>query len=82
LEYRLLNIFYNRENEITFLKKFLSEELNVINNEKKHQKEIKKAKEEFNQYRYKLKLERRRKKIFRLIVLKMQNITSIDQCKI
>jgi hypothetical protein len=62
LKYRLLNIFYNRENEIKFLEELLSEELNVIKNEEKHQEWIKKAKNEFNQFRHKLKLERRRKK--------------------
>ncbi|AAM30894.1 ISNCY-like element ISMma11 family transposase [Methanosarcina mazei] len=62
LKYRLLNIFYNRENEIKFLEELLSEELNVINNEEKHQEWSKKAKKEFNQFRRKLKLERRRKK--------------------
>ncbi|WP_235283987.1 ISNCY-like element ISMma11 family transposase, partial [Methanosarcina mazei] len=62
LKYRLLNIFYNRENEIKFLEELQSEELNVINNEEKHQEWSKKAKKEFNQFRRKLKLERRRKK--------------------
>ncbi|WP_048039507.1 ISNCY family transposase, partial [Methanosarcina mazei] len=62
LKYRLLNIFYNRENEIKFLEKLLSEELNVITNEEKHQEWSKKAKKEFNQFRHKLKLKRRRKK--------------------
>ncbi|KKG60949.1 hypothetical protein DU64_10120 [Methanosarcina mazei] len=57
-----MNIFYNRENEIKFLEELLSEELNVINNEDKHQEWSKKAKKEFNQFRRKLKLERRRKK--------------------
>jgi hypothetical protein len=33
LKYRLLNIFYNRENEIKFLEKLLSEKLSVTNNE-------------------------------------------------
>ncbi len=62
LKYRLLKIFYNRENEIKFLEELLSEEVNVINNEDKHQKWSKKAKKEFYQYRHKLKLERSRKK--------------------
>ena len=62
MKYRLLNIFYNRENEIKFLEELLSEELNVITNEKKHLEWSKKAKKEFNQFRHKLKLERRRKK--------------------
>ncbi|AKB27969.1 Mobile element protein [Methanosarcina siciliae T4/M] len=62
LKYRLLNIFYNRENEIKFLEELQSEELNVINNKEKHQEWSKKAKKEFNQYRHKLKLEIRRKK--------------------
>ena len=62
LKYRLLNIFYNRENEIKFLEKLRSEELNVIMNEEKHQEWSIKAKKEFNRFRYKLKLERRRKK--------------------
>lgn len=62
LKYRLLNIFYNRENEIKFLEKLLSEELNVIMNEEKHQEWSNKEIKEFNRFRYKLKLERRRKK--------------------
>ncbi|AAM05948.1 ISNCY-like element ISMac19 family transposase [Methanosarcina acetivorans] len=62
LKYRLLSIFYNRENEIKFLQKLQSEELNVINNKEKHQEWIKKAKKEFCQYRHKLKLEIKRKK--------------------
>jgi hypothetical protein len=52
LKYRLLNIFYNRENEIKFLEKLLSEK----------QEWSKSAKKEFNLFRHKLKLERRRKK--------------------
>ncbi|KKG34165.1 hypothetical protein DU52_07590, partial [Methanosarcina mazei] len=62
LKYRLLNIFYNRENEIKFLEELLSEELNVINNEEKHQEWSKKTKKKFNHYRHELKLERRREK--------------------
>lgn len=62
LKYRLLNIFYNRENEIKFLEELLSEELNVIMNEEKHQEWSNKAIKEFNQFRYKLKLKRKRKK--------------------
>ena len=62
LKYRLLNIFYNRENEIKFLEKLLSEKLSVTNNESKQQEWSKKAKKEFNLFRRKLKLERRRKK--------------------
>ena len=62
LKYRLLNIFYNRENEIKFLEELQSEERNVINNKEKHQEWIKKAKKEFYKYRHKLKLEIRRKK--------------------
>jgi len=62
LKYRLLNIFYNRENEIKFLEELLSEELNVIMNEEKHQEWSNKEIKEFNRFRYKLKLERRRKK--------------------
>ncbi|WP_292391779.1 ISNCY family transposase [Methanosarcina sp. UBA5] len=62
LKYRLLNIFYNRENEIKFLEELLSEELYVINNEEKHLEWSNKAKKEFNKFRHKLKLERRRKK--------------------
>jgi hypothetical protein len=63
LKYKLLNIFYNRENEIKFLEKLRSEEFSVINNEKRHKEWIKKAKKEFNQFRYELKLERRRNKV-------------------
>lgn len=63
LKYKLLNIFYNRENEIKFLEKLRYEEFNVINNEKRHKEWIKKAKKEFNQFRYELKLERRRNKV-------------------
>ena len=62
LKYRLLNIFYNRENEIKFLERFLSEELKVINNEKIHKEWIKRAKIEFSQFRQELKLGRRRNK--------------------
>ncbi len=62
LKYRLLNIFYNRENEIKFLEELLSEELNVIMNEEKPQEWSNKEIKEFNRFRYKLKLERRRKK--------------------
>jgi hypothetical protein len=62
LKYRLLNIFYNRENEIKFLEELLSAELKVINHEKKRKEWSKKAKKGFNQFRHKLKLERRRKK--------------------
>ncbi|AKB51833.1 Mobile element protein [Methanosarcina barkeri str. Wiesmoor] len=42
-----------------FWKKLLSEELYVINSEEKYLEWSIKAKKEFNQYRYKLKLERR-----------------------
>jgi len=47
LKYRLLNIFYNRENEIKFLEKLQNEELNVITNEKNYKKWIKIAKKVF-----------------------------------
>ena len=48
LKYRLLNIFYNRENEIKFLEELLSEELNVINNKEKNIKNgVKKQKRNF-----------------------------------
>ncbi|AGF97545.1 Mobile element protein [Methanosarcina mazei Tuc01] len=57
-----MNIFYNRENEIKFLEELQSEELNVINNEEKHQEWSKKTKKKFNHYRHELKLERRREK--------------------
>lgn len=62
LKYRLLNIFYNRENEIKFLEKLLSEKVKVTNNEEKNQECSKKAKKEFALFRQKLKLERRREK--------------------
>jgi hypothetical protein len=62
LKYRLLNIFYNRENEIKFLEKLLSEKVNVINNEEKNLEWSKKAKKEFSLFRQDLKLERRREK--------------------
>ena len=62
LKYRLLNIFYNRENEIKFLERLLSEELKVINDEKRHKEWIKRAKIEFSQFRQELKLGRRRNK--------------------
>ncbi len=44
IEQELLNIFYNRENEIKFLEKLRSEELKVINSEEKHLKWSKKEK--------------------------------------
>jgi hypothetical protein len=62
LKYRLLNIFYNRESEIKFLEKLLSEELNINKNEKEHKEWVKTAKREFDEFRYKLKLQRRRNK--------------------
>jgi len=62
LKYRLLNIFYNRESEIKLLEKLQSEELNVIKNERKRKEWIKVAKKEFDEFRHKLKLERRRNK--------------------
>jgi hypothetical protein len=62
LKYRLLNIFYNRETEIKFLEKLLSEELYVIQNEKRHKEWIKIAKKEFYQLLHKLELQRRRNK--------------------
>jgi hypothetical protein len=62
LKYRVLNIFYNREKEIKFLEGLISEELNLISDEKTYVEWIKDAKKQFKQYRYELKLERRRKK--------------------
>jgi hypothetical protein len=62
LKYRVLNIFYNREKEIKFLEGLISEELNLISDEKTYVEWIKDAKKQFKQYRYGLKLERRRKK--------------------
>jgi len=62
LKYRLLNIFYNREIEIKFLEELLSEELYVIQNEKRHKEWIKTAKKEFYQLLHKLDLQRRRNK--------------------
>ncbi|AKB32214.1 Mobile element protein [Methanosarcina siciliae HI350] len=44
MKYRLLNIFYNRENEIKFLEELQSEELNVINNKKSIKNGVKKQK--------------------------------------
>ncbi|AKB54968.1 Mobile element protein [Methanosarcina barkeri 227] len=44
MKYRLLNIFYNRENEIKFLEELLSEEPNLVNKEEKHQEWSEKAK--------------------------------------
>jgi len=58
----LLNIFYNHETEIKFLEELQSEELDVINNEKKHKEWIKIAKKEFYEFLYKLNLRRRRNK--------------------
>ncbi|AKB50747.1 Mobile element protein [Methanosarcina barkeri str. Wiesmoor] len=46
LKYRLLNIFYSRENEIKFLEKLRFKEVEVINNEEKHLEWVKKAKNE------------------------------------
>jgi len=60
LKYRLLNIFYNRESEINFLEELQSEEFITIGNEKNHKEWIKYAKKEFDEFRYKLKLKRRR----------------------
>ena len=54
LKYRLLNIFYNRETEIKFLEELLSEELYVIQNQKRHKEWIKIAKKEFYQLLHKL----------------------------
>jgi len=34
LKYRILNIFYDREKEIEFLEELLSDELNLISDEK------------------------------------------------
>jgi hypothetical protein len=62
LKYRLLNIFYNRESEIKFLEKLRFEEPNISKNEKEHKEWIKKAKREFDEFRHKLKLQRRRNK--------------------
>lgn len=62
LKYRLLNVFYNRENEIKFLEKLQNEELNVITNEKKYKKWIKIAKKSFSDFRKELELQRRRNK--------------------
>jgi hypothetical protein len=58
---------------------FIEDIWNRCTSEEKHQEWSKKAKKEFNQFRYKLKLERRgKRKIFHLIVLKKQNITSMN----
>lgn len=62
LKYRLLNIFYNRENEIKFLEKLQNEELNVITDEKTYKKWIKIAKKSFSEFRKELELQRRQNK--------------------
>ena len=62
LKYRLLNVFYNRESELKLLKWLQCEELNVIKNEKKRKEWIKIVKKEFDEFRHKLKLQRRRNK--------------------
>jgi hypothetical protein len=62
LKYRLLNIFYNRENEIKFLEKLQYEELNVIRNAEEHKEWIKISKKGFDEFRRKLELQRRRNK--------------------
>ena len=61
LKYRLLNTFYNRRMRLNSWKNFYLKNLRNYNEEKPQEwsnKEIK----EFNRFRYKLKLERRRKK--------------------
>lgn len=62
LKYKILNIFYNRENEIKFLENLIPEELSLIGNEEKYKGWIEAAKKQFYSFVYKLKLERRRKK--------------------
>ena len=62
LKYRLLNIFYNRESEIKFLEKLRFKGLNISKNEKEQKEWIKTVKREFDEFRHKLKLQRRRNK--------------------
>ena len=62
LKYRILNIFYDREKEIEFIEELLSDELNLISDKKKYMEWIKTAKNQFERFRYELKLEKRRKR--------------------
>ena len=62
LKYRLLNIFYNRENEIEMLRKLELEEIEMIQNEEAYKLWIKKAKKMFYEFVHELELSRRRKK--------------------
>lgn len=58
--YRLLNIFYNREQEIEFLKAMVEKEREVKNGDYKDW--LKKARSAFNSFVHELKLTRRREK--------------------
>lgn len=62
LKYRLLNIFYNRENEIEMLRKLELEEIEMNQNEDAYKLWIKKAKKAFYEFVHELELSRRRKK--------------------
>ena len=62
VKYRLLNIFYNREEEIEMLRKLELEEIEIIRNEEAYKSWIKKAKKSFYEFVHELELSRRRKK--------------------
>lgn len=62
LKYRLLNIFYNRENEIEMLRKLELEEIEMNQNEEAYKLWIKKVKKAFYEFVHELELSRRRKK--------------------
>ena len=62
VKYRLLNIFYNRENEIEMLRQLELKEREIIKNENVYKVWIKKAKNEFYRFVHELELTRRRNK--------------------
>jgi len=62
LKYRLLNIFYNREEEIEKLRQLELEEREIIQNKEVYKSWIKKAKNDFYRFVHELELSRRRKK--------------------
>lgn len=60
LKYRLLNIFYNREQEIEMLRKLEQEEIEIIQKEEVYKSWIKKTKKDFCRFLHDLELARRR----------------------
>ncbi len=62
VKYRLFNIFYNREQEIEFLKAMVEKEREVKANGNEYKDWLKKARSAFNSFIHELELKRRRAK--------------------